>query len=169
MVTVAKPLAVVSEPSIFVERPLPSTDATVTAHPTQIADRTVTADRSVCPRCDTRLSIKYFEPQCLQCGYVDYTHRMSTRVRKNLVNSGTRYVLRYVGDFPALSETLAHIQLHRLRNRAVYGVSCPFCGRSMVQASLSGKRREVREERYKCMDGHRVSLTPKADGGLGWK
>ena len=30
-------------------------------------------------------------------------------------------------------------------------------------------RREVREERYKCMDGHRVSLTPKTDGGLGWK
>ena len=162
MVTLAKPL-VASEPSVFVERPLPSTDETVTAH------RTETTARSVCPRCEARLRINYCEPECLQCGYVDYTYRLSRRVRKNVVNSGTRYVLKYVGEFPALSETLAHIQLHRLRNRVVYGVSCPFCGRSMVQASLSGKRREVREERYKCMDGHRVSLTPKSDGGLGWK
>ena len=156
MVTVAKPF-IAPVPSIPVEEPRQSTNGTVTA------------DRMTCPRCEARLRINYFEPECLQCGYVDYTHRPRNGVKKNVVNSGTRYALRYVGDFPALSRTLAYIQLHRLRNRVVYGVSCPFCGRSMVQTSLSGKRREVREERYKCMDGHRVSLTPKRDGGLGWK
>ena len=156
MVTLAKPL-LTPEPDITVEETRPSTNETVTAY------------RITCPRCEARLRASYFEPQCLQCGYVDYAHRPSNEAKKNVVNSGTRYVLRYVGDFPALGNTLAHIQLHRLRNRVVYGVNCPFCNRSMIQTSLSGKRREVREERYKCLEGHRVSLTPKRDGGLGWK
>ena len=156
MVTVAKPF-ITPAPPIPIEKARPSTNGTVTA------------DRATCPRCEARLSTTYFEPQCLPCGYVDYSYRSTNGVKKNVVNSGTRYVLRYVGDFPALGNTLAHIQLHRLRNRVVYGVSCPFCRRSMVQTSLSGKRREVREERYKCLEGHRVSLTPKRDGGLGWK
>ena len=26
----------------------------------------------ICPRCESRLHINYDEPQCLQCGYVDY-------------------------------------------------------------------------------------------------
>ena len=86
-----------------------------------------------------------------------------------MISSGTRYVLRYVGDFPSLSETLTHVQLRRLRNRVVYSVTCPFCQGEMEQSSLSGKRREMREERYRCTDGHRVSLTPTPNGALGWK
>ena len=86
-----------------------------------------------------------------------------------MVSAATHFVLRYVGDFPALSETLTHVRLVRVRNRVVYDVTCPFCGKAMVQSSLSGKRREVREERYKCEEGHRVSLTPGKNGHLGWK
>ncbi len=85
------------------------------------------------------------------------------------MSAGTRSVLRYVGEFPTLSETLTQVKLVRLRNRVVYGVTCPFCGQAMTQSSLSGKRREAREERYKCSDGHRVSLTPGRNGALGWK
>jgi len=125
--------------------------------------------RMSCPRCSTRLRIGYFEPECLRCGYVDYTYRPRTTARKSLISSGTRYVLRYVGDFSGLADTLTHIRLKRVRNRVDYGVDCPFCGSSMDQTSLSGKRREVREERYKCGAGHRVSLTPGRNGGLGWK
>ncbi len=156
MVTVAKPL-ITSYPGVGVPETRHSTNGTVAA------------GRGACPRCEAQLRINYFEPQCLQCGYVDYTYRSPNGAKKSVVNSGTRYVLRYVGDFPALGKVLAHIQLQRLRNRVVYGVSCPFCSQSMMQTSLSGKRREVREERYKCMEGHRVSLTPNRDGGLGWK
>lgn len=156
MVTVAKPL-ITENPNIQVEAvPVP-------------LEKKATGHRNTCPRCNTILRINYFEPECLQCGYVDYSYNSPNGVKKSVVNSATRYVLRYVGEFTALNNTLTHIQLHRFRNRVIYGVSCPFCSKSMVQTSLSGKRREVREERYKCLDGHRVSLTPKKDGGLGWK
>lgn len=125
----------------------------------------------ICPRCDAQLRINYEEPVCLQCGFVDYEYvpPQVKRKKKTVISDGTRYVLRYVGDFDSLSQTLTHVQLQRMRNRVVYNVSCPFCTRPMVQSSLSGKRREVREERYKCTEGHRVSLTPAKNGSLGWK
>ena len=124
-----------------------------------------------CPRCGTRLRINYHEPQCLQCGYMDYSYEPphSTNGRKSIVSAGTRYVLRYVGDFRSLAETLTYVKLIRVRNRVVYSVVCPFCHEAMVQSSLSGKRRELREERYKCAEGHRVSLTPNGNSTLGWK
>ena len=61
------------------------------------------------------------------------------------------------------------MQLRRIRNRVVYAVTCPFCQSEMDQSSLSGKRREIREERYKCIQGHRVSLIPRKSGSMGWK
>ncbi len=128
--------------------------------------------RMICPRCQAKLRINYDEPECLQCGYVDYSYvpaPSNKQTKKSIISTGTQHILRYVGEFPSLTETLTHVQLQRLRNRVVYGVDCPFCGNSMDQSSLSGKRREVREERYKCSQGHRVSLTPGKDGSLGWK
>ena len=127
--------------------------------------------KTACPRCGARLVINYHEPECLQCGFADYTYTPVTTSNgsRSVIGTGTRYILRYVGDFPILADTLAHVRLQRLRNRAVFGVTCPFCGGGMEQSSLSGKRREVREERYKCMEGHRVSLTPDGKGDLGWK
>ena len=125
----------------------------------------------ICPRCDARLTFNYDEPICLQCGYVKYDYAAPDQIRRktNLMSAGTRSVLRYVGDFATLAETLTQVKLVRLRNRVVYGVTCPFCNQAMTQSSLSGKRREAREERYKCSEGHRVSLTPGKNGSLGWK
>ena len=133
--------------------------------------RAANGTRITCPRCETVLSVNYDESICMVCGYVDHQYSPVELLskRENMVSSGTRYVLRYVGEFPSLRDTLAHVKLQRLRNRIVFGVSCPFCDKSMMQSSLSGKRREVREERYKCTEGHRVSLTPTKNGALGWK
>ena len=125
-----------------------------------------------CPRCEASLVSNYYEPQCLQCGYVDYSYTPPTQIgRKNLMSAATRYVFRYIGDAPKLAETLAHVQLRRLRNRVVFGVTCPLCSEDveMEQTSLSGKRKEIREERYRCPEGHRVSLIPRRDGSMGWK
>ena len=122
-----------------------------------------------CPRCETHLNIIYYEPECLPCGYVDYEHRPKSSVTKSVIGSGTRYILRYVGEFSDLSDTLTHVQVQRERNRVVFRVDCPFCDDPMTQTSLSGKRREAREERYKCVQGHRVSLTPWKTGSIGWK
>ena len=134
-------------------------------------ERVVTPRQFVCPRCNSLLRMNYDEPQCLQCGFVDYSYTppIDTSKPKSILSAGTRYILRYVGDFPSLNETLTYVQLRRVRNRVVFGVTCPFCNGQMDQSSLSGKRREVREARYKCPDGHRVSLTPAKNGGLGWK
>ena len=125
----------------------------------------------LCRRCDTRLMKGYDEPQCPNCGYVDYSHTLKRTPSRDasIISTATRYVLRYVGDFPSLSDTLTHVKLIRVRNRVVYAVNCPFCERAMDQSSLSGKRPDAREQRYKCMDGHRVSLVPKTNGALGWK
>jgi hypothetical protein len=128
-----------------------------------------TAPRSACPRCSARVFTGYYEPECLKCGWVDYEFQAPETKQQSILGSATRYILRYVGEFAALSETLAHVKVVRLRNRAVYGVVCPFCTKPMAQTSLSGKRREVREQRYECGLGHRVSLTPAKSGSLGWK
>ena len=129
-------------------------------------------EHTQCPRCEASLVSNYYEPQCLQCGYVDYSYTPPTQIgRRNLMSAATRYVFRYVGDAPKLAETLAHVQLRRLRNRVVFGVTCPLCDEDveMEQTSLSGKRKEIREERYRCPEGHRVSLIPRKDGSMGWK
>lgn len=125
----------------------------------------------ICPRCDKKLHRRYDEISCPTCGFRrDVESPRRTRGgEKTAVNDGTRYILRYIGDSDSLSQTLVHVQLQRMRNRVVYKVSCPFCTGQMIQSSLSGKRREVREERYKCTKGHRVSFAPAENGSLGWK
>jgi len=135
----------------------------------EAADIGISKTKVACPRCKATLRITYYEPQCIQCGFVDYEYTENIKKSKNVVNSGTKYVLRYLGESESLSNTLVNIELYRLGNRAVYNVTCPFCTTSMEQTSLSGKRRDMKEERYRCKDGHRVSLKVKDDGGLGWK
>ena len=143
--------------------------------PTEIArepsNGSSTPSSMVCPRCESILLVNYGEPQCLPCGFVDYSYDppRPAGTSTSVLSTATRHILRYVGDFPTLAETLAYVRLRRVRNRVEYGVKCPFCEREMVQSSLSGKRREIREERYRCEDGHRVSLTPGRYGVLGWK
>ncbi|MBM3934583.1 MAG: hypothetical protein FJ319_09825 [SAR202 cluster bacterium] len=115
--------------------------------------------------------MNYGEPQCLKCGFVDYSRTVESGAEKgkNLISAATRYVLRYCGDFPALNETLAQVRLVRIRNRVGFDVTCPFCNQKMEESSLSGKRPEVREQRYKCKDGHRVSILPARNGMLAWR
>ena len=124
-----------------------------------------------CQRCGAKLVMGYYEPQCMCCGYVDYSYTPQSPPREDrcIISTATRYVLRYVGDFPTLTETLTHVRLVRVRNRVVFDVDCPFCDKNMDESSLSGKRPEVREQRYKCLDGHRVSLVPGKRGMLGWR
>ena len=114
--------------------------------------------------------MSYDEPECLSCGYADYEYtRKFSGDHDNLLSTATRYVLRYVGDFPALTETLTHVKLIRIRNRVGFAVNCPFCEQIMEESSLSGKRPEAKEQRYKCEDGHRVSLIPGTNGMTGWR
>ena len=107
----------------------------------------------------------------LQCGYVDYQYSPpeAAMAKKSIISTATGYVLRYVGPFPNLSDRVTNVRLLRFRNRVRYDVNCSFCNTAMTESPLSGERRELREERYKCSDGHRVSLIPDRSGSLGWK
>ena len=165
-------MVIAIEPDVFATSQ-PSEESEVVIQPisTTPAEVPKTNGVSHCPRCDTRLLMGYDEPQCLNCGFADYERTLAStpRDRTNILSAATRYILRYVGDFPSLTESLAHVKLIRVRNRVVYAVNCPFCEKAMDQSSLSGKRPEVREQRYRCMDGHRVSLVPGKNGMLGWR
>ena len=122
-----------------------------------------------CERCGTRLVAGYDEPGCPACGWSDYS-KTSVKARSmSVFGSATRYILRYVGDFPKLAHTLVHVRLVRSGNRAVFAVACPFCRNRMEESSLSGRRPDLREQRYKCDDGHRISLVPVKGGLFGWR
>ena len=152
-----------------VAKPIISTLTIPSTRPFQPEKKQIEKQKILCPRCSAKLRITYYEPQCIQCGFVDYEYKEKIKKTKNVVNSGTKYVLRYIGESESLNNTLVNIELYRLGNRAVYDVTCPFCTTHMEQTSLSGKRRDMKEERYRCDKGHRVSLKVKDDGGLGWK
>ena len=124
-----------------------------------------------CHRCGTRLVMGYDEPECLSCGWVDYSYTNASACTNgaSIISAATRYVLRYCGDFSNLAETLVYARVVRIRNRVAYAVNCPFCNELMEQSSLSGKRPDAREQRYKCSLGHRVSLVPTKRGMLGWR
>jgi uncharacterized OB-fold protein len=125
----------------------------------------------LCPKCSSVIVRTYYEPQCLQCGYVDY----STPLEKiespgsTVVGSATRYMVRYKGHSENFKEKLAHVKVVREKNRIIFNVDCPFCETSMEQTSLSGKRKDLREERFKCNQGHRVSLLPSKKSGITWR
>ena len=137
-------------------------------HPERIGKH---VPKHLCPRCQTKLIIGYDEPECSTCGYVDYEYEpRPTTDNRSILSSATKFILRYIGDFENLSNTIANVKVVRVKNRVVYSVECPFCLNPMEQSSLSGKRAEIREQRYKCEKGHRVSLLPnKKHKGLGWK
>lgn len=124
---------------------------------------------SSCPRCGTRLTQNHYEPECVTCGWQDYSGPVARVKTASILHSATRFVVRYGGPAPALANTVTRVKLVRVDNHHQMGVSCPFCAGEMNQTSLPGNRRDVQETRYECYVGHRVSLTQDADQGLYWK
>jgi len=125
-----------------------------------------------CPRCSSKMLQAYDEEcRCVLCGFVDYSKTETTSTTsptRNIISSGTKYILRYFGDSKSLMNTLAYVKAVRLRNRVIYHVICPFCENSMEQSSISIRRKAYKEDRYKCPQGHQVSVVPTADGNMAW-
>tara|TARA_B100001146_G_C15940886_1_gene331233 strand:+ start:164 stop:628 length:465 start_codon:yes stop_codon:yes gene_type:complete len=128
--------------------------------------------KNICPRCSSKMLKTYDdECKCVLCGFVDYSSTNtlpSTDSSKNLISSGTKYILRYFGDSKSLINTLAYIKAVRLRNRVIFHVICPFCENSMEQSSISIRRKAYKEDRYKCPQGHQVSVIPTPEGNMAW-
>ena len=160
----------VTQPEISVstqERPKVTAQTTPALQPS----RPATEPSTECVRCGASIVMGYDEPECITCGWVDYsyTKAKTTSNVPNLISTATKYVLRYCGDFPKLAETLTYAKVVRIRNRVGYAVNCPFCHEIMEQSSLSGKRPDAREQRFRCTEGHRGSLVPTKRGMIGWR
>jgi ssDNA-binding Zn-finger/Zn-ribbon topoisomerase 1 len=127
----------------------------------------------ICPKCNGQMRKTYTdqEPNCWVCGFVDYTFVPRMAEAKSILATGTEFLVRYTGAFPAMKNRLVHIKA--VRGSGVAKIShdaeCPFCGSPMDAVALSIKRKHVSEDRYICPDGHRISLLQTRDGGIGWK
>ena len=83
--------------------------------------------------------------------------------------AATRFILRYVGEFPNLADLLVQVKLARSKDGVALDVACPFCKGQMYRESLLDKRPNVREQQYRCDDGHRISVASAEGGRLGWR
>lgn len=138
-------------------------------------NRVPASDGVTCPHCDGALQVNYDELKCL-CGYRDPYRTVSRHSASTFGFGGREIVLRYGGDCPALRElTLkmivqrGEISPERTSTRLIQIPYCPWCGEPMAQCSLSGKRREILEERFRCELGHRISVTVDRRGKLVWR
>ena len=51
-----------------------------------------------CPRCSTRMEVRYEEPFCPDCGFVDYSYVAPVApTRGTFLGSATRFLVRYSG------------------------------------------------------------------------
>jgi transposase-like protein len=131
---------------------------------------------AVCPRCGDKLRVDYpdQEPQCLMCGYVRYEYTPRLRRGGSVLETSTQFRLRYAGYYDELRETIVRVSMSRLNNsngsiRLVSHPECPFCGQLMQLVSLSGKRKERTEDRYRCPEDHRISLLMGPGSEMGWR
>ena len=86
----------------------------------------VPSSTAACPRCYAGLLKTYDEPQCFQCGYIDYEYTAPKASERSLLSSATRFVLRYKGAFNRLEDTLTDIELKRVSNRTVAWSNLPL-------------------------------------------
>lgn len=129
-----------------------------------------------CPRCEAILTQSYISepPNCVRCGWEDYSYEEpKARKARNRFLGGTTHKLRYMGtrESPAsnfvIDVELRHVPREDGRGgKMVAFPECPFCDdpSPMEQTSLSSKRKEIREERYRCPNGHRVRLMKNGVG-----
>ena len=155
--------------------PLPTPNITPAALPAR-----------ACPRCSSAPLLSNFdETKCVHCGYVEYAltdGHEQTAAESNADESidiasqpfrATTYAVRYAGAFEQQKGKIvfvtAYAEPNQKKRDALLRVQCPFCMDSdsdsdsdspamMSPASLSGKRRRMNEQRYRCDLGHRLSL-----------
>lgn len=137
-----------------------------------------------CPRCHARLFTcrELLESNCFYCGFADYSapilppgeikggFRSLARVffirykKKEVTKWGYQESVFNKGFPLRLRMTTKALETGKVGNtdssKIILIPTCPFdgCGDEMAASSLSGKRRDRREERYKCPAGHRISL-----------
>lgn len=131
----------------------------------------VVEEHTFCPRCFTLLwTTAYGEPECLLCGYVNYRYVSPTNGKVSLLSTATTFVVRYVGDVPALADMLTQVKCHRVKNSLRYAVNCPWCHETMQLLVAAGKKKDRSMSRHECSLRHRINFRPIESAlGLGWE
>lgn len=124
----------------------------------------------ICAKCgNARLSFtdrgESREFACAICGWTAYED-LPRPVRVFAVR------VRYAGLYPEMRGRVVDVAY---RKRSGFGAtklleipSCPFCGKDMTQQSMSGKRKNWSERRFRCASQHFISLFGRR-GGAGAK
>lgn len=130
----------------------------------------VVEEHTSCPRCRAPLWVTaYGEPECMLCGYVNYHYVVPTNGAVSLLSTATIFVVRYIGDVPALADIQTQMKCHRVKNSLRYAVNCPWCHETMRLLPPAGERKDRSKTRHECSLRHRITFrSPDSGLGLGW-
>ena len=143
-----------------------------------------------CKKCGGVLMQSYDELKCPKCGWVDYSYEsepvstgLSLFANRNGRGSGKErcgpimiaegrivpgYIARYSGDYEHLKGTQINIGLLKATSTRAMGTAtklmlvpqCPWCEARM---EYIGRMKPRKEERFRCVQEHRISLVDRGD------
>lgn len=131
-----------------------------------------------CFRCkaEMRLSLNG-EPECLQCGNVDYSYeapKSKVKKRRGIAGRGKLTRVRYGGTSSKLVAHVATLEANRAVGSKGYEVTaismaCPYCRGEMWVAGDAKKDKKKIGYLFRCVQRHSVGLYRAKDGGLFWE
>ena len=157
------------EPSIE-PQPLTALTPLLAPVPAPVHDSPAVLPLRACPRCgSSALLTNYDETTCVNCGYVEYLAPPDMDIAaddpaamRGPAFRATTYVARYGGPFSEQKHRLVYVTTYAYpdmkKHDAQLRVKCPWDSLEMERSSLSGKRKRHNETRFRCPDGHRLSL-----------
>lgn len=120
-----------------------------------------------CPRCGQKLASNIFgEPECIQCGYTDYSPQPKPAFKTRTLFNSTQISARYCGEYEQSSSTTVTLDIERkthFTNPRYQPAICPWCGKAMAKTSL-----DKRWSFYRCEYGHLISLVQDRDN-VAWR
>ena len=129
------------------------------------------AGLGACPRDGTRLRVQADGyPNCIHCGYEDYTYALPKRRRDNA--AGLMAQIRYIGFAAHLMELTITVRAKR-HQQSTSGIvtvpSCPWDAKDMKAVPRNGFGKEKDERTYRCGRRHKIILLSSANGDWrGW-
>ena len=122
-----------------------------------------------CPRCGGTLYEGSYEPECLQCGWADYSHAASKAKVTELTG---QFLLRFVGEEPRWKETVIKAQVYRNGVYIKTRLWCPYpdCQLPMERGPIQGGTERQRLQTYWCEGGHDVKVVlDRNREATGWR
>jgi hypothetical protein len=122
-----------------------------------------------CPRCGSCLYIIYDEPNCFQCGYVDYSYVPPQTPKKKKGTKGRKPLA-----IPRIESGVKELDTLEAEMEIVGGrqyMYCPFCRR--VLRPVSKTKRQYKEFpdflKYQCITPHTIFFKSTPNGEFdGW-